>query len=406
MTAFIKKHRKLLIMLPVFLIPVGIIFFGIFVRPSSTAENPADSTSSAFNRHIPTANAEKKPKNKLEAYLFAQADSAQRQQALKADPYLADTVVPIFNPLPDDYQPPAAAWPNQRRASSHDKELDERLQKIYDALQQSETEPIAAPALAAPSVPAGYDPERMEKLLQELASANSDDADMVKLEAVMEKALDLQHPQRVRDRMQKQSAGSTESPLRVGLYPPFSADSAIRYSTSSHLARNAFYPITSAVTAGDDQNSFVKAVIHDDQSVIDGQTVKLRLLQNIYIGATCIPRHSFVHGTAGRSGDRLTINIRHITYQQMVYPVALQVFDAVDGMEGLRIEGAESQDASKESLQQAIGQIQLASIDPSIGQQAAASGLQTLQTLLNRKIRKKPVTLKSGHDVLLKIQQQ
>jgi conjugative transposon TraM protein len=154
-----------------------------------------------------------------------------------------------------------------------------------------------------------------------------------------------------------------------------------------------------------DQTNTVMAVIHENQKLQDGQTIKFRLLQNIYVKNSLIPKGSFVFGRCRLSEGRVNVAIPEITYNNSVYPVQLTVYDQTDGMEGINVQGNITEEVSKDGMDQLIQQMQYNTMTSSLGVQAATSGIQTAKNLLSKKIKRQTVNLKAGHIVLLKQQE-
>ena len=58
----------------------------------------------------------------------------------------------------------------------------------------------------------------------------------------------------------------------------------------------------------------VAACIHQDQTLVDGQAVKLRLLEPMQAGNIVVPKNTLVAGTAKVQGERLDILVSSIEY--------------------------------------------------------------------------------------------
>ena len=56
----------------------------------------------------------------------------------------------------------------------------------------------------------------------------------------------------------------------------------------------------------------VAACIHQDQTLTDGQAVKLRLLEPMQAGNIVVPKNTLVAGTAKVQGERLDLSLIHI----------------------------------------------------------------------------------------------
>jgi conjugative transposon TraM protein len=174
----------------------------------------------------------------------------------------------------------------------------------------------------------------------------------------------------------------------------------------------AVVPANGFFGANDDPDSGLPAqppllaVVHGDQAVVTGAKVKLRLLQDIFVGGERIPANSFIYGPASISGDRVLIQLSSVSVKGRLLPVSLKVYDATDGLEGLYVPGLISRDVLKENMSQSVSGVNIGSLDPSLGAQAAAAGIETARNLLSRKIRLVKATLKEGHIVILRSMNQ
>ena len=93
----------------------------------------------------------------------------------------------------------------------------------------------------------------------------------------------------------------------------------------------------------------IRACIHGDQTIMDGQTVKLRLLEPLQAGNLVIPQNTLVSGTGKVQGERLDIVVSSIEYRGNLLPVELAVYDS-DGQKGLSVPSSLEQEAAKEAL--------------------------------------------------------
>lgn len=154
----------------------------------------------------------------------------------------------------------------------------------------------------------------------------------------------------------------------------------------------------------------VAACIHQDQTLTDGQAVKLRLLEPIQAGNIVVPKNTLVAGTAKVQGERLDIQVSSIEYAGNIIPVELAVFDT-DGQKGLSVPSSMEQEAFNEAMAN-IGSGLGTSISfaQSAGQQVAMDVtrglLQGTSGYLAKKFRTVKVKLKAGYKVMLYAKQQ
>ena len=154
----------------------------------------------------------------------------------------------------------------------------------------------------------------------------------------------------------------------------------------------------------------VAACIHQDQTLVDGQAVKLRLLEPMQAGNIVVPKNTLVAGTAKVQGERLDILVSSIEYAGNIIPVELAVFDT-DGQKGLSVPSSMEQEAFNEAMAN-IGSGLGTSISfaRSAGQQVAMDMtrglLQGTSGYLAKKFRTVKVKLKAGYKVMLYAKQQ
>lgn len=154
----------------------------------------------------------------------------------------------------------------------------------------------------------------------------------------------------------------------------------------------------------------IAACIHQDQTLTDGQAVKLRLLEPMQAVNIVVPKNTLVAGTAKVQGERLDILVSSIEYAGNIIPLELAVFDT-DGQKGLSVPSSMEQEAFNEAMAN-IGSGLGTSISfaRSAGQQVAMDVtrglLQGTSGYLAKKFRTVKVKLKAGYKVMLYAKQQ
>lgn len=149
----------------------------------------------------------------------------------------------------------------------------------------------------------------------------------------------------------------------------------------------------------------IAAVIAGDQSVTNGQSVKLRTTEPMWIGNRLIPRHTTLTGAARLQDERLEIEITSVETGGSIYEVGLKVYDS-DGQEGINIPNSMESDALHE-IGANMGSTMGSSINISTdaGAQIASDvgrGLiNGVSQYLTKKMRTVKVHLKSGYRVML-----
>ena len=153
------------------------------------------------------------------------------------------------------------------------------------------------------------------------------------------------------------------------------------------------------------QKNTIAAVIASDQSVTDGQAVRLRTREPMWVGSQLIPRNTILVGNARLQGERLEIQITLIESNGSIYEVELAVYDS-DGQEGINIPNSMESDALHE-IGANMGSTMGSSINISTdaGAQIASDvgrGLiNGVSQYLTKKMRTVKVHLKAGYKVML-----
>lgn len=149
----------------------------------------------------------------------------------------------------------------------------------------------------------------------------------------------------------------------------------------------------------------IRACIHNDQTLMDGQTVKLRLLEPLQAGNVIVPKNSLVSGSAKVQGERLDILVSSLEYAGNIIPVELAVYDS-DGQKGLSVPSSLEQEAAKEAMANiGAGLGTSISFAQSAGQQVAMDITRGLMQggsqYLAKKFRTVKVHLKANYQVML-----
>lgn len=157
--------------------------------------------------------------------------------------------------------------------------------------------------------------------------------------------------------------------------------------------------------AGISIKNTISAVIHDDQTVVDGQTTRLRLTEPLMAGTILIPENTILTGVAKIQGERLDIQISSIEYQETIIPVEMVTYDS-DGQKGIHIPGSLEMNAAKEIIANMGNSVGTSfTMTQSAGAQLSSDlskgAIQGLSAYMQKKIRQVKVTLKSGYRVML-----
>lgn len=149
----------------------------------------------------------------------------------------------------------------------------------------------------------------------------------------------------------------------------------------------------------------ISAVVAGDQTISNGQSVKLRLTEPMWVGSRLIPRNTIVVGSGRINGERLEIEITSIESEGSVYEVGLQVYDS-DGQEGINIPNSMETEALQEigaNMGSTVGSSINISTDAGaqIVSDVGRGLLNGVSQYLTKKVRDVKVKLKANYRVML-----
>lgn len=157
----------------------------------------------------------------------------------------------------------------------------------------------------------------------------------------------------------------------------------------------------------------ISCVIANDQTVINGSVVKLRLTEDTKLaGTVTIPKNTFLYGIAQLSVERLNLMVNSITYQGSIYPIKLEVYD-LDGLLGISTPGGAGQamanqgktgvaNAGLSPLSNGLFINQSNNAGAQMMAQAGSAVLQAGQGILSKKLSVIKVFVKANYHILLK----
>lgn len=351
-----------------------LVCFWIIFAPSGDD----DTVKGKANMELPDQTSAGMPDTKLKAYEqeAAQKDKARNDSTINAVSLQLDTVTAPAEPtVPDEIQNSTAAY-QQAQAS---------LQDFY-VPEYNESAQVA----------------ELQARLDELEMQNS---------------MALQQTQQPNEmellERSYQLAAQYMGNGNAGNVPPPQVDEKGKRNVQP--VQNVTHNVVSTMSAATNDRGFntsvgikrsvgkntIAAVIAGNQSVTNGQSVKLRTTEPMWIGSRLIPRNTALVGAARLQDERLEIEISSVECQGSIYDVELKVYDS-DGQEGINIPNSMETDALHE-----IGANMGSSINISTdaGAQIASDvgrGLiNGVSQYLTKKMRTVKVHLKSGYRVML-----
>lgn len=412
----------MLFLLPLIVVPLLTLLFWSQGGGQGMHKKDTAGAGSGINMRLPDANNEKGEANKLTLYQLALKDSQQLAEQRRSDPYSATLqqnalTSQSYNATLDTESGYHLTQPAYNTRSGQD--IDKSEQKVRSRLAELNRQ-LAQPTDYTPeyslpdteaSVLGLQNKSGRPSALNAAYTKEDSDPELDKMNNMLEKIYAIQHPETVRAKLQAESNKNKGWVYPVGLPKVSMIDERlIPARTTSGSEDNAiqpakprkvaFYGLNSNISMDKSENKAVAAVVSETETLVSGATAKLRLTEDIMVNGLLIPQGTFVYGSCQLQGERLTIDIRDIRYRDHILPVAMTVYD-LDGLNGIKIPGAITRDAIKEGMDQGIQGMNILSMDPSIGAQAATAGIQATKSLLSRKARLVKCTVKAGYPVLL-----
>lgn len=355
-----------------------LVCFWIIFAPSGDD----DTVKGKANMELPDQTSAGMPDTKLKAYEqeAAQKDKARNDSTINAVSLQLDTVTAPTEPaVPDEIQNSANAY-QQAQAS---------LQDFY-VPDYSQTEQVA-------ELQARIDELEMQNSIAQQQTQQPNEMEL------LERSYQLA----------AQYMGNGNGNYQA---PPQSDEKGKR---NVQPVQNVTHNVVSTLSAATNERGFntsvgmkrsvgkntIAAVIAGNQSVTNGQSVKLRTTEPMWIGNRLIPRNTTVVGATRLQDERLEIEITSVETSGSIYEVELKVYD-YDGQEGINIPNSMESDALHE-IGANMGSTMGSSINISTdaGAQIASDvgrGLiNGVSQYLTKKMRTVKVHLKSGYRVML-----
>jgi Conjugative transposon, TraM/Domain of unknown function (DUF4138) len=347
------SKRKFLLLLSAVLVAFCCMVFFWF-GGGKVARRGKDVVAGGLNKELPRAIIDgKQLLNKKLQYEQAARDSLRKAQFQRQDPYRRDTSVKLESALGgrDAMKDPRA----------------EQLLRQLDQLKASLHRPQAEDEGHARTLPAFRSGVRSPYQGFHAFGGQDDttgDAKVGQLNAMLDKVIRIQHPE------------------------------------EGHSTASASRP-TDEVLPADSSVNTIAAVMTEDQTLTAGATIALRITDSIRVNGRALPTGQLVYGVVTINNDRMLIHIGSLRDERSLFTTDLQVYD-MDGIEGVHIPGVLSRDVAKQSADQGVNSMNVLSVDPSLGAQAANAGIQTAKTFIGRKVKQVRVSVRAGYQVLLR----
>jgi len=337
--------RKLLLLLPILIIPLLSLAF--YAMGGGRGARRSTEKPIAINTVLPDASFQKeKPVDKMGIY----------------DQHLKDSATSSSNGLDEIAGRIGFQQPEQKDPT---KEIDDKLAQLNSQLTQHQSPEIHKYSDRSIKVPGmKSDVDRLEKLMSAMSGSKAEDQEMSQLSGMLEKVLDIQHPERVRK----------------------------AYLKEVNAAPN-------------EQFLAIPARVAEKQMLIQGAVLKLALQDTVRIDGFLLPKGHLIFGLCNLTNQRLMVDIRTIRIQNHIIPVNFSVY-GLDGIRGIEAPDAVINNAISGGADDAVRSLQLLTMDQSPGLQMAGAGIDAAKGLFSKKVRRVRMKVKAGFAVLLRNNEQ
>lgn len=149
------------------------------------------------------------------------------------------------------------------------------------------------------------------------------------------------------------------------------------------------------------ESSFIKAVIDENIKGYLGSRIRIRLLEDIYVGNLKIEKGNYLYALiSGFSLQRVNLNIVSVMYQNEILPINLNIYD-VDGMEGLYVPASAFREMTRTMGQNVVQGSNMNMANADFFTNALTSVFQSTSQTVAALIRKNKVKVKYNSYVYL-----
>lgn len=336
-----KDKRKVLLVIPLLVLPfMALAFYALGGGKGITSTQTI--VTKGINTALPDASFKTEdPKDKLGIYNLAGNDTTGGTKKIQG---VADKLG--FKAIEEDVQTA---------------EINQKLEALNREITKSS--PVKTQIHSSnpeQSVGIKTDVDRLESLMKSMQSGKEKDPEMEQLNTMLQSILDIQHPERLREKYDNKTVNSSDSLFKA-----------------------------------------IPAMIVDDQKAVQGATIKIRLLDSVIIKGIIIPKGHELFGTCKITNQRLLLDVKNIRLGNSIIPVDLSVY-SLDGMVGIDAPEAQLTGALNSGADDAVRNIGIGSFDQSVATQVAGAGIDAARQLFSKKVKSIKVKLKAGRAILLR----
>jgi conjugative transposon TraM protein len=180
-------------------------------------------------------------------------------------------------------------------------------------------------------------PDRQSEAIPATAKVNHSTTGIEEMDALFDRSLALARQNDSLNYKLQEANARQEQQTAAGATNHFTLDRGNNNSFASKKTSDSAEPTTGAIPAE----------IYETATVLTGNRVKIRLLENTRLNGRMIPRNTFVYGICQTDNERLQIEVQQIQAGGQFIPVKITVCD-LDGLPGLYVPDNASRKITKE----------------------------------------------------------
>jgi len=340
--AKIRDKRKILLFLPILILPFCAL--GFYALGGGKGIRKEVARNAGIRSTLPEASfGKEQPVDKMAVY------QQQKPDSLKSSAHHLQEVADRLGF-------------NSAKREDPEKEIEQKLQQLNAQINAPvEPTPVAQAKERNINVPGmSSDVDRLEKLMSAMQGGEAEDQETKQLNGLLEKVLEIQHPERVRE---------------------------------AYLNR--------ADTVKQEKFAAIPAEVTSRQKIRQGSVMKLILSDSVTISGILLPKGQEIFGLCNLTNQRLMVEINTIRMGNNIIPVDLSIY-SLDGIKGIAAPDAIVDHAISSGADDAVRSLQLLSADQSLATQVAGAGIDAAKGLFSKKVKRIKMKIKTGFPVLLR----
>ncbi|MGB3180479.1 MAG: conjugative transposon protein TraM [Cyclobacteriaceae bacterium] len=425
----LTRERNAVFLLPLIIIPLLVYAFHVL----GGGKSPEPRQTSGLMMTLPEPILEGGFKDKLTLYEEADKDSVERAEAIRKDPYarlMQKEGLEAIDFTTGEYHVEDPLFPQESKKGLKEAEeqMESQLEKLHELMSSPkpdkglrfsyEEEPAAERRVTTPITPKrrprAIDPQvdRLEGLMASMQQPAGEDPELKQIEAMLNKILDVQHPERVKQRLAVNEKEEGYAPsyftletTNEGKPQKTSERKTYEATTISHV-QNGFYGLednpssTEMPDYTENVQTGIRASVTHTQKVRPGSTLEMKLDDTAYLSGKSLAKGTTLYGTCSYRGDRLIIDIGSIRLDKGLYPIRLTAY-GMDGQPGIHVPGSILSDVASEQVGRSLQSLNMSDIGGNTEIMAANAGLNMASKLLNKRKKQPAITVIAGHPILL-----